>query len=1251
MRRKTTLIVSLVLLIIITITASVLILRSNYLPEKIGQRITPLVEEAIGLRIKYSGSYINTSPFYWQLYNTSLLDPKTGDILLSASNVRVSISPRSLLLGEILIKDINFIEPRLSVIRYSDGKTNLEGLFPDKKHTNWKVMINRISISKGYIQVNDLQSHKNVIFSNVDAMILPDLAKKEFRGSVMADGSYSDQKITRKDLKIKGDVVVDIKDKKLGTVKVKGLNITTPAGSMLKIDGKAGGNGMIDLNGTLAVSLMDLSDFTGTKKDLQGNIIFTGSAKGSIYTPVVKGSIAAEHLMYHSIKYGKFKGELSYKERLMDLSKLKGEVLDGSVKGNIEIDFREDIPSYHVQVKVDNAQPHRVIVRYMPDSKLPLDDKGVLSGEAELWGKSFDKDMMEGKGWLSYKDSQQSISLSGVINKGLDLNAGITGEAADIAGYLHIPHFPLHGNATITGEVSGTVYKPVISGAVVMNSGVVKDTVFDSVTAGLRFSDGELLLQPVVFRRNDAVYSLYGSIQFRSAGFKDPYFALKGEINHGVPNDFVSIFYKNLPLDMKVDGHMTLGGDTDGFQWAFDLKSSSGAIYSQRFDSSEISFNITKDRAIFDSIKLRRGNDIAEGKGWVGFNGAYNGEFHADMSSEQFSIENIDLLKNKYTLLKGSGRFSLSAGGKISNPAADITIQVPHLFIKDVETGLATLSLSKETGDVHVKGQAVNMSYEGDIAWNDDLPFKVSVHISDGSINPLLNLINPSLSKKISVKASGETVLEGKLKDPDTFRVSVVLSRLAGTYGEYTVENDGDIKLVYENNRLSLDSVRLKGEGTYFNVIGSLFRNGDNNIYINGEIDLRLLSLLTPEIKYSKGNAFVAFLITGELANPYIQGGLAIKNGTVRSATLRQTMENVNISIFFNGREIILESMNGRVGGGSVTGSGKLEMGKLDIKEFGLVLEIADVVFHYPDGFESRVDGTFVFQGANGSKGLKGEINIKRASYDKNINVRTMILELQKKKNKIEQPIPLLGNTDLNIHIGGKKDIWINNNLAKVPLEVDLMLKGTVDHPILFGRVEAQDGTFFFSRTPFKVLSATADFLSTYTIKPVFDIHATTDVRGYKIDLRLTGTMDRFNLTLNSDPTLSETDILALLTVGQTASEAAETMKSVGALEATAFLAAPIQEKLEGKLQNIIRVDRFQVEPYYSNTSASGGARLTVGKKLLDDRLYVTYTTGITTVEELIKLEYFLGKNVYVVGERDEQGRISSDIKFRFEFR
>lgn len=520
-------------------------------------------------------------------------------------------------------------------------------------------------------------------------------------------------------------------------------------------------------------------------------------------------------------------------------------------------------------------------------------------------------------------------------------------------------------------------------------------------------------------------------------------------------------------------------------------------------------------------------------------------------------------------------------------------------------------------------------------------------------MNTFIVLLNPSLAREIAVTATGEFSLKGLLSDLTTLEASAVISEITAHYAEYRIENDGDIQISYQDGRLSLDIVRFKGEGTSLGMIGTMALRGESNVFVNGEADLRLLALFTPEIKYSKGKMFIAFLMSGDLKNPAIQGGLVIKDGTIRSNTLKQTLEGAELALFFNGREILLESMSGHLGGGRVNVTGKVTTKDFVVNEFGFVLEIADAIFRYPEGLTSKIDGTLIFQGTPQSKGLKGEIIIEKASYEKNLNLRSLIFELQKKKVRNEQPLPLpfIGNTELNIHIAGKKDLWINNNIAKLPFDVDLILKGTVDHPLLFGRMEAQEGTFIFSRNDFKIISAAIDFVSVDAIKPVMDMHASTEVRGYLIDMRLSGTVDRINLVLSSEPALSETDILALLTTGQTASEASETLAEVSAFEATAFLTAPIQEKLEETLSDIIKVDRFQVDPYYSNSTSSGGARLTVGKRLMDDRLYVTYTTGLTTVEELIKLEYLLSRNVFLVGERDEQGRISGDIKFRFEFK
>jgi len=95
-----------------------------------------------------------------------------------------------------------------------------------------------------------------------------------------------------------------------------------------------------------------------------------------------------------------------------------------------------------------------------------------------------------------------------------------------------------------------------------------------------------------------------------------------------------------------------------------------------------------------------------------------------------------------------------------------------------------------------------------------------------------------------------------------------------------------------------------------------------------------------------------------------------------------------------------------------------------------------------------------------------------------------------------------------------------------------------------------------------------------------------------------------------------------------------------------------VQEKFESQIEKVTGFDRIQVDPYYSGTRAAGGARLTVSEKFLEDDLVVTYSVTLNPSEEqTILLEYLLDRNIFLVGRRDELGRVSGNIKFRFEFR
>ncbi|MDO9287211.1 MAG: translocation/assembly module TamB domain-containing protein, partial [Thermodesulfovibrionales bacterium] len=161
-----------------------------------------------------------------------------------------------------------------------------------------------------------------------------------------------------------------------------------------------------------------------------------------------------------------------------------------------------------------------------------------------------------------------------------------------------------------------------------------------------------------------------------------------------------------------------------------------------------------------------------------------------------------------------------------------------------------------------------------------------------------------------------------------------------------------------------------------------------------------------------------------------------------------------------------------------------------------------------------------------------------------------------------------------------------------------------------------------------------------------------TIVKGYNIKLSLEGQFEHFTLSLISDPPLEETDILSLLTVGQIGRELKGLEGGIGAGEAAAFLTGKVQDVFEDRVRNITGLDRVQVDPYVSKSTGTVGPRVTVSKRLLGDKLFVTYVSSIgSTEEQVLRLEYILGKNVSLLGVRDERGSLGTDIKFRFEYR
>src|SRR5262249_28427498 len=126
-------------------------------------------------------------------------------------------------------------------------------------------------------------------------------------------------------------------------------------------------------------------------------------------------------------------------------------------------------------------------------------------------------------------------------------------------------------------------------------------------------------------------------------------------------------------------------------------------------------------------------------------------------------------------------------------------------------------------------------------------------------------------------------------------------------------------------------------------------------------------------------------------------------------------------------------------------------------------------------------------------------------------------------------PVPLRFDVEVRI----PSTLRVENNLARLVASADLQLRGTYDHPLLFGRAEVNRGEVTFEGRRYLVTRGNIDFTNPTKIDPFRGDEGETRVRApgqtYHVPVRGLGTVTRLQPELSSDPPLPAADVLALL--------------------------------------------------------------------------------------------------------------------------
>ncbi|MBN4054212.1 translocation/assembly module TamB [Nitrospira defluvii] len=1081
--------------------------------------------------------------------------------------------------------------------------------------------------------------------------------------------------------------------------------------------------------GKLKTSTVSKDDSFLSDKNISGLFSFHGNLTGSYPKIALQGQAEVSQLMAGENEIGFIKSDFSYQKDIVSLTDLTGQIFSGSITGTLEAkikptdlssDDAEDL-NFTTTLEYEDLslfQIAQLFTKGDQDEKELL--KGVIvAGNLHISGEKLDVETFETEGRLWAKrlplfspplseESDRLHRLSALFQEGkvswkgfknrIDIEGGelifpntalefhgrweaseglvleTTLESDEVSRLAEAVQIPLTGRSKIKGVLVFRKGLPSFSGDVVLENGLLRKVPFKRVSTHIALEGRKIVFKNGVLKGsvhdvqriktpNFSEYTFSGNLNLDR--IESPQFRFDVLLRAGNPQEVFLFFPLSIPLYTVVTGDLKIEGTPSTFSVKGLLTLSKGSLYGENFEKGRVELTVNKKEVLLQNAVLEKGESQLRGNGAI----AYDRTYWLELEGEKLRIEESILLKSHFPYLSGDVAVTVVGKGGFKNPQFKFDVLMTSLYYGEMELFAGTMASDWKDHKVRFSGNFPEraFSFMGEVVLEKSYPFSFQSQFKQLQIDTLLKRYLSGPISDVTLSASGELNGNGKLDRLDRINLSGFFTELTVGFGAYQVQNDGILAVQAREGTFTFDKIRFKGENTALVFNGGLTLLKQWDLFLNGEANLNLITFFSKEVSFAKGRVQLDLAISDLWKSPKIRGQLSLQEGRIRTATLSQNIQIKSLNALLNERQIILETFEGQLGGGDFSVTGKAELNGFGVESFGFFLDLDNARINLAPDLPATVDGELFFQRRRDRQILKGDLNLKNLVYDKKVDLKAMVGGLREKKrtNNLSE-MPLIGRTEINIHLAGDSGIQISNNIANIPLGIDLFIKGSFDEPLLLGRVDVPKGKIYFRKNTFRVTSGSVDFLNPNEIDPTFNMEASADVRNivtdrnYKIDLNMSGTLSQITLILTSFPSLPEDDILALLAIGKTAADLHEIRGGAGT-EATHFavtqiLADPFDQitSIVGRPVEELTGAILRVDPYFNNTESRSttGTRVTAETRLLKERLLVLYSTTLDPSEEdLIRMVYEINKHISLVGDRDDSGQIGGDIRFRFEFR
>jgi translocation and assembly module TamB len=846
------------------------------------------------------------------------------------------------------------------------------------------------------------------------------------------------------------------------------------------------------------------------------------------------------------------------------------------------------------------------------------------------------------------------------------------------------------GPGSFEGRLQGKIGAPTLAGALKISSIKMHEEIFGSLEGNIAYTPALVRVDNGVILRPDqsrADFTLSAPLDEKNK------VALKAVFRDFDLPDIVELAAPGLANTVgkgKITGDVDLQniGDTRKLTGTANVSLSAAEFNPSADEEKEAQIisvpefvgNLTFANSVIsvDNLRMKVSDSLITGKGFFNLD-TYAYSVDAEGKGVELSqiaeaiAENLQVSGIADVNIKGEGKWGKDNTDDWSNVHLSATIQGKDVVVNGRELGDAKVTAITENGIVKVEATGNLLEKERVLAATIDLrdrknyPIYSSIEFNDEEIGQYLGLIVPELAN-ITGKATGSIKISGPLLDTDQLTAVANLSKLeiGGSIADgkqYTIRNQGDILITASPKEVTIEPVTFTGEGTSLTLAGTIGRGDDvkPNLAINGELNLRFISSFNSDIT-TTGVAQLEAAIGGSLESPQILGLVKLKDVGVRVVNFPVAVARGYGQLRFTSNQALIENFTASTqGGGSIRVEGGAALTGFALDRFRLEANVNQVAVEYPRDTQSVADAFVSFQGNQKLQILSGNVKVRRAAYTKDITIEDLIKTGGPFTPDFYDTGPG-GKGDpgppitLDIRIDADNTLLVRNNLAEATGSASLSLRGPIAEPVISGRIQFNQGRIEFRNGRHEITRALITLPPRRKADPILDLQTEADISGYRIISTFTGTPQKLNVVIRSEPDLPDSDKISLLLTGTLAgdSSTAEQVNQTGLNLAQTLLATGISEQGEKITQRLFGLNRFSIDPLIAGRGSDPTARVTVGRRVTKD-LTLTYSQNLTSsgqsgLDRIVLVEYRLSNRLSVVGYRNERGQVGFDVRLRKRF-